>query len=825
MRQRELTTAILASLTVGFALAALGSVPRWAVCVAALLALATAVPQVASRRSARKVSPLMVFLALAAGFTALQLIPLPAFLVGFLSPVKLDIVRDNALALGLPEPGFAPLSYDPPATWVELAKIIGYLAFVFATTRLAMAERGRQWLIRTVAISGCAMAACAVLHDLFDMDTLLGIYRPQSRPAQFLAPLISENHLAGFLTLTVPLMLALAIESSGSWRVLWLTGVLGSAGVVLLTRSRGGAVALAVAVLLCAVLFPIQRRRRLGRRRRRRHLKLDVLVPAGVVAACVAIVLVTLVGGGVRDEFAATSSDEIESVHEKPGIWRTTRGLIDDNLWTGVGRGAFEVAFARVHPSGIKTYSHAENEYLQAIVDWGMPAAAALGLVMLWTVVTALRRWDRSLLETGVVCGVAALCAQNFVDFNLELPGVALAALAAVAILLPQQLKRSTASPGRVPALRIAGLAVGASVVLVAASPLGRSFHDEGDELRALIAQVDSRSSPESIDREYNTDEADRVPRRDGANSAEGSAGSSAEAPIDRGAVIRTAITRGTEMVQRHPSDYLIAGLTAKAYFLAGDERALKLMNRALALNPNHAGLHVLTAKMLVGGNRLDQALIEFTLALGQVTEPVEILRDLLRMFPEPEQAARGIPTSAGRVTVMARRLEIMGRADVALAYVRRAMADNPSSVEITEEAARLALKHGELQLAMQAGEHLYERRGRIRDALAFARALKAGARLREAHTVLTDALDRNGSDGDARQTWTFYTELGDVELALGLHREARRRYQKALALAGSQTDLSVSLYRKLAAIEKALGNTDLAGEMHRRASELEAGR
>ncbi|MEM9493326.1 MAG: hypothetical protein AAGC55_29515, partial [Myxococcota bacterium] len=85
MRTRELTTAILLSTAVGVGLTALGSAPRWATCLAAALALATAIPLISSRRGAIGVSPLMLFLGLAAGFTALQLIPLPMAVIDLLT--------------------------------------------------------------------------------------------------------------------------------------------------------------------------------------------------------------------------------------------------------------------------------------------------------------------------------------------------------------------------------------------------------------------------------------------------------------------------------------------------------------------------------------------------------------------------------------------------------------------------------------------------------------------------------------------------------------------------------------------------------------------
>ena len=418
MRTRERIAALAITLTVLGSLAMLGSGPRWASCAALFLAVACALPQLFSRRTGAYRSPLVWLLGIAALCTAVQLIPLPAALVQWLAPARHGLEVDNARALGLTPQSFLPLTFDTAATWLELAKLAGYLLFAYACLHLARSSQGRDWLARTVAGAGIAMAACALLHHLLGLRILFAIYEPAASAPSFLAPLLNDNHLAGFLALTTPLIIALAMAGHGVRRVLWAMGALLCAAVSLLVQSRGAAVALAVGLALMAGASLWHRHLEArGRVRGRPALELGRVLPIGVVLACVVVLLATFAAGGVRDELATTSAAELQAGDSKLGVWRASADLARDNTWTGVGRGAFEYAFTRVHHSGLKTYSHVENQYLQTLVDWGLPVAAILALLCLWTGLAALRHWRRSPLELGALCGLTILLVHSAVGF------------------------------------------------------------------------------------------------------------------------------------------------------------------------------------------------------------------------------------------------------------------------------------------------------------------------------------------------------------------------------------------------------------------------
>jgi tetratricopeptide (TPR) repeat protein len=108
-------------------------------------------------------------------------------------------------------------------------------------------------------------------------------------------------------------------------------------------------------------------------------------------------------------------------------------------------------------------------------------------------------------------------------------------------------------------------------------------------------------------------------------------------------------------------------------------------------------------------------------------------------------------------------------------------------------------------------------------NALAFARALRASGELERARAVIEEALD--GSVG--AESWRrvrLHELLADIQAAQGQHRAARDSLRTAISLAGGGAGGSdrhlAGLYTKLARVEQALGNTDLAREAQQRARE-----
>ncbi len=796
---------IVVAIAVVTGLAALGGAPRWAACLTAGLGLAAALPYALSQRRIDARAPLLALLGTAALATTLQLVPVPATLVAVLSPLRHALAVDTAQALDTALPRFLALSYDRPATLVALATLVGQLGLAYACMRVAGSGTGRVWLLRLVALAGVAMAACGLAHRALDIDALLGVYQPAYATPGYPAPLLNDNHLAGFLSLTAPLALVLAVDSAGLARLGWVAGLTAIAATNLLVGSRGGALSLGVG-LAAAVIALVSQRQRQPRQRVTRA----VLVPAGIVIVCGVVLVAALATDRIRAELGQTSMEELDDPRSKFGVWRKTVVLTAEHPWTGVGRGAFEPAFTRLHASGTKTYSHVENQYVQIFVDWGVPVAAALLVLALWLGRSALGRWNAGALEAGALAALAALAVHAITDFHLELPGVAAAAIAVLAVLVPATPRTGPARPERrAPRQsrwrtrwqsrqrpwmwRVPALAAGAAVVALAASPAGKGAR-EGEA--ALVAMLAAAPAPEP-----------RSPARVEA--------------VRQGA---RAIELGRALVDRHPADYLLAGLLAQAYFRQRDVEAVRWVNRALVLNPKHAGLHVLAAHMLLAAGRRGQALVEYALALRFTLTPREVLSDLLRRFPDPAEAAAGIPVGRERLPVITSWLGAMQRTDVALAYARRVYVDHADDVEVQRIVAELAWRERDHALAVAAGRPAYAHTRHLAQAIVLGQALRETGQLDEAARVLGEALELGRYDAPW-QIAQAHAVLSEVHAARGDDMAARGSVRTALRLVPGDADPAVraQLHRRLARIEERLGNAGGAARARAEAEALEA--
>jgi tetratricopeptide (TPR) repeat protein len=201
------------------------------------------------RPSAVKVPALAFGLLGVVGVIGLQLVPLPAGLVGLVSPGTAEAL-DGALGpLGL-WPSWRPLSLAPAATALELAKAAVLLAVVGTGAVLARSERRRDELLLGLAASGVLVSVAYYGAALLGVSPLLA---PQ-------VTFVNTNHLAGFFLLSAWPALGLALRSRGVARVGWLVAFAFVGSGVFLSLSRAGIAAFFVGAGVFAVL-------RLSRRR------------------------------------------------------------------------------------------------------------------------------------------------------------------------------------------------------------------------------------------------------------------------------------------------------------------------------------------------------------------------------------------------------------------------------------------------------------------------------------------------------------------------------------------------------------------------------
>ncbi len=229
----------------------------------------------------------------------------------------------------------------------------------------------------------------------------------------------NPNFLAGYLCLTMPVTLALALTAppapSGSHSRRWLAGFGAylQMAAILLTGSRFGVFS---AVLALAVMAGWMA---LARAWSRQTLALFGLF-------CV-LTLITA-GALARPLTQRVTNPPVQAREHSGGFrvwtWRGTLAMAQANAMLGTGLGTYEIAYPRYAMVGFTRLAH--NSYLQLSAEAGAPAlillVGTLG-TLAWTVLRRERNafavvdgWDARVLRAGLAGAVAAGLARNLID-------------------------------------------------------------------------------------------------------------------------------------------------------------------------------------------------------------------------------------------------------------------------------------------------------------------------------------------------------------------------------------------------------------------------
>jgi hypothetical protein len=433
--------------------------------------------------------------------------------------------------------------------------------------------------------------------------------------------------------------------------VLWVVIAVGCSATALASQSRGATLALGLGVATTIALLVAGRMGSSGDGDSPQRRALTNEVPITIVIAFGLAVAVYTTAGKVADQLDNTSLSELSQPLSKYAAWKSSVRLVEEAPWVGIGRGALEPTFTRVHePSAYVTFSHLENEYIQAVVEWGVPGAIAFGLALAWCIAGAVKRWRDGALAAAAIGACAAIMFQSSVDFGIELFGIAVPVTLIATTLLGGRLRESRALGIRATrGVLVLALAAAVAVLML---PVTRSVQEDHDRLT-------------------------------GTKDAE----------LDD---LRAAMAR-------HPLDYLAYGEAAALLLRTGDPRAAKFLNHALTLHPTHPGLHRLAARMLIAGGRRSQGAVEYALALRGTLAPKHLVVEIVTLLPEVDLAAQAIPIDASNHAQILRSLGELKRDDIAVRWLARVVVGAQHDLAIIDELYQLAMKLHDLPVAEQA--------------------------------------------------------------------------------------------------------------------------
>lgn len=735
---------------VAVAIFAVGGAFRGVQVIVAALVLGAVVTTLWSRSAFERWSPLLVLLGCAALACLIQIVPLPGGLVHALQPVGDGLREDGAALLQAHPP--TTLSLDVAASTRALCFYVILCGLALVALRLSVTERGRYWLLASVAAL-CALTAIVTgIHALVGAESLFGLYRPEYAKPAILGPLLNENQLGCLMAVGAILSLGLTFyRRQKSWvRVGWVLSVAVTSAIVMASRSRGAAVGLLLgAIVVCAALIG---QRFAGNVARRRGTSVMTrTVPIAVIAVCSVLVVIYASAGEMSRDFSRTSLNDLSNSRTKYATWISSYTLVKESPWVGVGRGAFESAFTRVHPaSSFSTFSHLENEYLQTIVDWGLPVAIVLGAAALWLFVVAARRWRDGPLAAGAIGALIVVGLQSNFDFGLEVLGLAAPVTIVASTLAYVPLKEMI---GRARTKARATRAVVGVVLAIAAALL-----------------LSSRTKSISEDRE----DLYRSPH--------------------------PTLDDLRPMIGRHPLYYYYYAVASSMLSRSDPGASVRALNHALTLHPTHSGLHLQAAHLLYATGSVEQSTIEYAAAMRGSSTPNRVLMEIVGRFPR-DLAARAIPVDTPPVDI-SKALAGLQRKDIAVVWLARVLQTRPGNSTLCDLLYDLALTANALDAVSTATKSCKGFEPPPDTKLRLARLLDEHAQTNQAIALLSDVDSWTGLVSTKLSAWLL---LCDLHVKRKAWTDAKRCLRD-LEVSGYSTDgLRAEIATRLATIAAAL--------------------
>lgn len=616
-----------------------------------------------------------VALAALAGFVALQLVPLPPSTLKLLSPAAYELYLSAHAPLGM-FPAWRPLSLDPPATLFEVARLLGLAGlFILLDHRARSSEDGRDGALSTPAFVVAALAVLALSLHALGQTSLFGLWSTAGTSTLFVSPFRNDNHFAGALVVATLVLLGGAASTSSDepWRRrLYASAALACALVVFLGTSVGAFVALGLGLVVFAGLA--------ATRRQVAWPFAGAIVVAGVVAFAVF----------PTDGVWASSNPSARSGKLAPMALAVDIG--GDYPVFGAGRGAFRTLHDRYLTQPVPvTFTHVENEPLQAVAELGWPVGLLAVAGVVFAVLALLEHGRSSLVEAGAAAAAFALVLHNLVDFNLQYAG---------ASLLVGLLASGQARPlmGKRPALLVASAAVVATgVAFFVSLP---ALPEEEARLERLVR--DARVSDARVE--------------DAARA----------------------------LLTRRPANYVPAQAVV-ARLLASEASTFqpRWLQALLALAPTNGHAHLLAAEALAQAGAGSQALVEFRRA-ARLNVPS--MDRVLAWYPRLDAVLDASPSEPVQVVAAAEMLLAAGRADWALEVVLSSEAAPHRRLDALR--AELLLRAGRFDEALDVGRALRKRAPDWNMAWrAESLALRALGRVDEAGDVLQTGLGRLAGD------------------------------------------------------------------------------
>jgi O-antigen ligase len=383
--------------------------------------------------------PTLLF-AIVIGYALIQTVPLaPARLRNPIWDEATDILGNGV---------YGSIAADRGAALIYILRLLSYAGIFYLSVIMGRDAHRARVGVRLVALSGCLYGVYGLLVYWSGNRTILW-YPKWAYEGDLTGPFVNHNSFATYLGLCALAALTLTLESFArlhlrgdlrqrlaqaiefiSKRSLSLLTVFILFTALLLTHSRGGLAATigGIMILLLAITFAPGT----GRLRR---------VGVWSIGPCVLILLIAffISSGATLNRFLAADVDS----NTRLLVDQLTFQAIKDYPFLGIGLGSFASVFQIYRTEAIRFYFDlAHNDYLQNVLELGIPAALCLFVAMGCLVGLCIHGIRTRLRDAIFPClGLAAsglVALHATIDFSLQIPAVTVVYLFLLGIAVAQ---------------------------------------------------------------------------------------------------------------------------------------------------------------------------------------------------------------------------------------------------------------------------------------------------------------------------------------------------------------------------------------------------
>lgn len=362
-----------------------------------------------------------------------QFVPLPAAVVGLISPGTAALYRNTA---GIDDPVvWMSLSVNKKATVMEFMRMLSYAALYIVSVQLLMSKDRQKKTVGVIAIFASVLAVFAVVQHFLPNGRIYW-FRELTQGGLPFGPYVNRNHYAGLMGMIFPVVLSTFLfykphVGYGSFRervagtfnqkmtnthiLLGFSAVL-IALSVFVSLSRGGIVSLSSAMIFFGTLLLF----RGGRKKR------------GLTIITIFFIIWIAVGWiGWEPLFERFERIvDVQGRITEPRItrWNDSMKIVRDFPLWGTGFGTYMNIYPRYRTiPGTITTEHAHNDYLELLTDGGVLSFFLMSWFLIAVFFRSFRVFSRRrslwsvYLFIGSATGMLSVLIHSITDFNLHI--------------------------------------------------------------------------------------------------------------------------------------------------------------------------------------------------------------------------------------------------------------------------------------------------------------------------------------------------------------------------------------------------------------------